>query len=71
MACVVIVVVVVWWCGGLVVWWCGGLVVWWCGGELVKRAKNGSTASPVLKHVLPVVGAIIETGTRIAYSAQC
>jgi hypothetical protein len=24
--------VVVWWCGGVVVvmWWCGGVVVWWC-----------------------------------------
>ena len=27
--------VVVWRCGGVVVWWCGGVVVWWCGGVVV------------------------------------
>ena len=26
-SCGGVVVVVVWWCGGVVVWWCGGVVV--------------------------------------------
>jgi len=32
------VVVVVWWCGGVVVWWCG--VVWVSGRLTARRARR-------------------------------
>ena len=43
----VVVCVVVLWCGVMVVlWWCGGVmvVVWWCGGVVVLVVVQQTSA---------------------------